>query len=647
MTLFKQILIIMSFFQVLILGVVMWQNFTTANEFIKVQLYTDAKHTANSLGLAIKSVSDKDDLSTIETMINSIFDSGYYEMIKLVDTEDKELLKSYQPTIIKGVPEWFVSLVPLSVPIAKSEIMMGWIPFGTLFVQNNSGIAYVQLWQIFKEVSFSFLIISIIAFIALYLSLNFLLKPLEKVREQADAILVNNFIHQKNIPFTIELKKMVLAMNSMVGKVKEIFETEALTLEKNFDLMYKDAQTSLFNRKYFLIELSKYIESEDNAKGFVIFISFDGFAKLKEKIGYEKTQNLMQNLGKIFAKITFSNKLNIVARTNESDFALLLPLSQEDKIRQICQSLIVDFKQIIEEFELSEDEYYLNFGVSSYNSNTNLKEVLSGADFALSKAKFNGKFNIEFNSEKEEKALGKEAWRVKLQEAMEHDNFKFAAQKVQAKSPFEHYELFLRMQESDGSIQNAGYFMPMSNELKLNTQLDKFVITKFTQMLKENKFPNIPLSINLGKEILTDSKAFSWLELAIKEIREATSQKIYFEVQYFSYISTDILSRFSKILRNYDFGLGIDNFIIDGDGVKRLQKITPAYLKIRHNHILDLYEDKSSESSKQSLSIIIKSLEIELIASGVETKEQKDKLLLNGIEFMQGKAIEEPWIVEH
>lgn len=647
MTLFKQILIIMSFFQVLILGVVMWQNFTTANEFIKVQLYTDAKHTANSLGLAIKSVANKDDLSTIETMINSIFDSGYYESIRLVDTNENELLKSYQPTIIKGVPEWFVKFVPLSVPIAKSEIMMGWIPFGTLYVQNNSGIAYIQLWQIFKEVSFSFLIISILAFIALYLSLNFLLRPLEKVREQADAILVNDFIHQKNIPFTIELKKMVLAMNSMVGKVKEIFETEALTLKKNFELMYKDSKTSLFNRKYFLIELSKYIESENNAKGFVVLVSFDGYEKLKEQIGYEKMQVLMQSLGKNIEKITNFNKLNIAARTNNGDFAILLPLIEESSLISMCESLINDFKQISNVFELDPKDFYLNFGISVYDSNTSSKEVLSQADFALSQAKFKGKFNIEFSKEKDEKALGKEAWRVKLNNAIKYDHFKFAIQKVKAKDSLEHYELFLRMQEEDGSIQNAGYFMPMSNELKMNAIIDKFVIEKFTQMLKENKFPNTALSINLGKEILTDSKDFSWLELALKNIREKTNQKIYFEVQYFSYISTEILSRFSKILRNYGFGLGIDNFIIDGEGVKKLQSITPAYLKIRHNHILDLYEDTSSESSKQSLSIITKSLEIDLIASGVESEEQKQKLLANGIEFMQGKAIEEPWIVEH
>ena len=83
MTLFKQIIIVLSIFQTLIFGAVMWFNFSSSSEYVKEQAYTDALHTATSLGLSISCIASMDDVSMAETMINSVFDSGYYEKIIL------------------------------------------------------------------------------------------------------------------------------------------------------------------------------------------------------------------------------------------------------------------------------------------------------------------------------------------------------------------------------------------------------------------------------------------------------------------------------------------------------------------------------------------------------------------------------------
>ncbi|MEH1010331.1 hypothetical protein QM027_05065 [Campylobacter concisus] len=63
------------------------------------------------------------------------------------------------------------------------------------------------------------------------------------------------FIIQKRIPFTTDLKKMVLAMNSMVSKVQDIFEREAATLSKYQELLYKDSMSGTYNRRFFQTEI--------------------------------------------------------------------------------------------------------------------------------------------------------------------------------------------------------------------------------------------------------------------------------------------------------------------------------------------------------------------------------------------------------
>lgn len=52
------------------------------------------------------------------------------------------------------------------------------------------------------------------------------------------------------MPFTTEFRSATVAMNAMVSKVKDIFERENETLVKYQELLYKDAETKLYNRRY-------------------------------------------------------------------------------------------------------------------------------------------------------------------------------------------------------------------------------------------------------------------------------------------------------------------------------------------------------------------------------------------------------------
>ena len=649
MTLFKQIIIILTFFQTLILGVVMWQNFKTANEFIQTQLYTDAKHTANSLGLSIAPVADMNDLSTVQTMINSLFDSGYYEMIRLDDSEGKEMMKNYQPTIIADVPQWFVKMINLEAPIAKSEIMAGWVPFGVLHVQNNSGLAYRQLWLTFKDVGQSFVLISIVAFVILNFILRLLLKPLGLVQEQAEAILENDFIFQKKIPFTTELKNVVYAMNSMVGKVKEIFDKEADTVRKYHELLYHDTVTKLYNRRYFQVKLKEYLLSEEESQGTVVFMTLQNQEELKSELGYEKAEALLFDLADAMKHATHEKESYIVARMNEGDFAMLLPTHSTEKTDGLCNELSTALQKVMTSYTLDAKKYFFSFGITKYTGEASIKEIFSKADFALTNSKAKGAFGIVKYAEESndnEVILGKEAWQQELMVAMEQKRFKFAMQKaVDGEGKTYCNELFLRLEDYNGHIHNAGYFMPMINELKMNAEVDHYVIDRIAQMLSMKLLPDEPLSINIGKEILLGVSDWSWLEKVLRTMKLVSKHTIYFEVPNRSNISVDLLARLSKMLRAQGFGLGLDNFMIDGNSLRDLQEINPSYIKMQQSYLLDLFSEGASELPKQSLGIITSSMDIRLIAIGVEKEEEFDKLRKLGIDYVQGSWIEQPHMI--
>ncbi|WNY98493.1 EAL domain-containing protein [Sulfurospirillum sp. 'SP'] len=652
MTLFKQIIIVLSIFQTLIFGAVMWFNFNSSNEYVKQQAYTDALHTANSLGLSISSIATEEDTSMAETMINSVFDSGYYEKIILENMNKEVLVDKIQKVIVADVPDWFVKYIKVETPIATSQIMLGWTPYGILSVQLNSGHAYRQLWTIFKEVLAVFIVVSIIGFFCLQLILTIVLKPLKRVKEQAEAILESDFIIQRDIPFTEELKNVVFAMNSMVKKVKEIFEKEAEAVRLYHELLYQDTVTKMYNRRYFNIKLQEYLSSEaKNAQGALILVSLNDFERLKSELGYQKSEAFIKEMAACITTAIHNQKEYVSAKLNDTDFAILAPASSQASFDLLCEEINTMVKNLTKHYELNEKEHFINIGYAKYYAKSDSKELFSKADFALSSSKAKGAFSINsFIEETGENQLllGKEAWTQELKSAMDQKRFKLAYQNVVAinnVSDVFQSEFFLRLQDYNGHLHNAGYFMPMVMELKLGALLDHYVIARSIEVLKEQLFTSKSICINLGKDIFMQSNDWAWLEDSVESFKKVGLEELYFEMPSSVDMPIEILVKFSKYLRNFGYGFGIDNFAINSESLLAIQHINPDYIKIQASYMIDLFGENGLDAPNRSLGIITDSMEIKVIATNVENNEQRDKLQKMGIKYIQGSFIAEPKII--
>jgi len=321
MSLFKQLSIMLTLFLGVILASVMILNFKTASEFVQNQLYTDAKNTSHSLGLSLSKVADPQDTSTMDTMINAIFDSGYYEFIVLKDVDGKILYERKTDVVVHDVPQWFISIVPLQSSVASSDIMMGWSRFGTLEVRGHTGNAYRQLYLTLIELIQTFLILGLIVFGLLYLLLSLSLQSLKRIRDQAKAIIENQFIFEDKIPFTTEFRSVTVAMNAMVEKVKDIFERENETLRRYHELLYKDTESKLYNRRYLIAKLPDYLQADTVfSSGAYGLFSFDELDRFKKELGYEAYRAIINTFAEILNSEFSSDPQTLIARLNESDF---------------------------------------------------------------------------------------------------------------------------------------------------------------------------------------------------------------------------------------------------------------------------------------------------------------------------------------
>ncbi len=644
MTLFKQIAIIFSMFIILIIGSVMYLNFNSANQFIQNQLYTTSEDTATSLGLSISMNIPKDtkDLSTIETMINAIFDRGYYESIVLKDMNGNVLVKNKNLLKVKSVPNWFINSVDLQIPTAQTQISAGWIPYGVLSVKLHSGHAYMQLWNIFTEILETFAILVSIVLLMLYFVLKFILKSLQGVEQQAMAITNNDFIIQEKIPFTTEFKNVVIGMNKMVAKVKDIFEHEALIVQKYNDLLYNDQDTGMGNRKFFSLRLSSLLDQQDaKSSGTIIIFVLNNFGETKKIVGYKTLSSYINRLAELFYETTSSIEERVVTRLKDSEFSMILPEADYEKTKKIVYDFLEKTEAALPDELRKISNFYISGGATYFNERDKQKDILARADFALSTAKMKSETNVHFHEIKNDESLmqlGKEEWHKLITTAIKEDGIKLALQAVKDISgKIYHQEAYLRMSDTTGTIYPARVFMPMLNSLRLTDEVDKKVISIALKLADKGT----TIAINIATSFIKNSENMYWLENIFKK-SSALNLHVSFESSNYAIIhNIENYINFSKLIHKYNYQFGIDNFNITDISLNYLQDLKPAYIKANKSFYIDMH-NQGKNNSYESFNILTKSLDIKIIATAVENKNESDYLKEIPINLMQGAFIEEP-----
>ncbi|MDL0089366.1 bifunctional diguanylate cyclase/phosphodiesterase [Campylobacter gastrosuis] len=644
MTLFQRIMGAIIAFGILIFIAVGYLNFNSLNSYINDQLGINARHTANSLGLSLKSVVDTEDLSMAQTMINSMFDSGYYQMIRLDDVDGKVLIESREKLVVDDVPEWFFKVAKLNAPIENSEIMTGWTKFGTLYVQSSTGRAYYELYTGMIGILGTLVSIFLVMILCVYLVVKLILsEPLDKMQKQAEAILEHKFITQDKIPSATDLKQMALAMNAMVKKVEDIFEQEKKTLNKNQELLYKDSDSGLYNRRYFQTKFEEYVASEEYSSGAIVLVSFTDLISLKKTLGFERLQSLITKISQTLQDSVNQSKVtSFVARLNDNDFVLLHTGVLSENLRGEIEKINENLREIFSSFDIT-DQCGLNIAVVDYDHQSDLKTTLTRADVTLVSARSAGNFEYKIFTEGSQAiVLGKEQYRDLITKSMQNDMFKFAAQRVVSDdSDLEHRELYLRLVDDGGKWQMASYFMPMVNELSLSASLDIYVLERVLNMLLNGSLINDTLAINLSKDVINEDENFTRLTAILKKISTASKHKIYIEIPDRDDISVANTAKLIDTLKKHGFGFGFDHFEFNQNSIEKLKEISPNYVKIRAANITDFFKDKDVDESRKSLDVIMNSKGIKIIGIGVENEEQKRRLIELGITSMQGIYIDD------
>lgn len=613
-----------------------------AREKLFEQLESHAQDAATSLGLSISLLPQSDDSALIETMINSMFDSGYYHLIRFKHVDQTDAIARSRSTgHAVGVPEWFASVFPLPAPTGKASVSSGWLQVGSIDVVGHSGLAYQDLWRTFKSQLLLFLVAGCLCIGLSSLIVHRLLEPLRQLQAQAEGIARREFTLQTHLPRVPEIRKVTVAMNRMVTKIQAMFQEQLQLNEQLHHQLNTDALTQLNNRDYFDRRLSSHLSS-DKTQGslLLIIISFTNLEAINREYSREQGDDCVQTLADVLKKAADAYDKSEVARHQGADFALYIPYLGRDKVLECIDSLL---HQIDSLTFVSGVEPHVRMGAAFSAKADGTQSLMALADKALTQSIEQDKAHILLEYSANAPTLNATEWRQNIANAIKLRHLCLYYQPVwrlrgpnQADSDLLFYEVTSTL-KINNQFEGAGFFMPVATRLGLASTIDDAVIDEVAMADINASFCiNISTSFLEQNDFLStlDEKFLSYPRFARRVIFELDAASL---AQHADQVRTfaDYIKRHGARLSLHHFGQGAADFAY-------LQSLPVDYLKIDRFFIRSITTNNDHLFFVRSMIAIAKSCDIIVLAEGVEHEEQWTLLQSLGIDGGQGYHLGRP-----
>jgi len=638
MTLSRQLISLILVAFLLVFSGVLWISVDNTRSYLMLQLATQTQNAADSLGLSLAPHMQKRDIAAMDTMVNAVFDSGYYKSLKLESMSGKTLIKRQNTNRIEGVPPWFIHYLTLDTPKAESLITSGWTQAGRLQLEAHPGFAYQKLWQTSIDMLWWSLLAFITVLLGVFVLLKAILRPLVAVEKQALAIGAREFQIVQTIPRTRELKRVVLAMNNMSAKVEGFIHTLSQRAEQMRRQAHYDELTGLINRRGFNARLEHIIKDrETGGSGALAIIRMKDVAAYNAQFGHQAGSALLVDLGQLLARLSGHYPDAAPARITGTDFAIILPLIGADAVAEFGALLSAGMDELAATFSLTN---IAQAGMSYFDHTSQIGDILADADAALSLAEHKEANACVIQSSGSD-AMGNEAWKALISHAIEHGHIRLMAQTVVNQQQEEIYsEVLIRINSEAGRDVSPALFAAMADRLEMSHMLDRYVVEQATRSLKLDA--SRQLGVNLSVRAIRDKRFIDWLAEHLKQHTDAAA-RMYFEITEYALLQhVTEAEDFIALAHTYGSAVVLEHFGTRLSSFQTLRRLKLDYIKLDGSYTREIAEHSDYRFFVQTLVDIAHGLDIRVIAEHVEAQADAQSLSRMGIHAMQGYYFGQP-----
>ena len=607
----------------------------TARSYLEQELFLKNADNAASLALSITQLPDKDPV-TLELMVSAQFDTGHYQEIQLVDPKKKVMVERQYAGSDFGAPGWFVQIFPIRSEPGVAQIQDGWRNLGTIKVVSHSRFAYGELWRGALGQLVWFFAAGVIAGLLGTWLLRLIVRPLNQVVGQAQAISERQFVTLQE-PGTPELRSVVRAMNSMVERLKKMFSEEAQRLDLLRRQVNHDPLTGLPGRSLFINQLQEALDGEDAAPvGTLLIVRLADLGAMNLQLGHVEADALIRSVAAVLVEACARHGDRMAARLNGADFALLAPNESDAAVfaAHVAEALR---KQLVSGYPVLADIFHI--GAVRYRRHESLGALLSAVDANLAGAAGKGA-NTWLASESDEQPPARtgEAWRGLLSTALTEKRLKLALFPVVGSGGSAlHQESAIRLQpEHEGPWLVAGDFMPMAIRHKFTSSLDLEVIQLALQTLRTSPGD---VAVNLFAETIVDWGFRNSLHDLLSRHPDL-SPRLWIEVsEYGVFRQIEAFRDLARTIKPLGCRIGVEHFGHKFEEIGQLADLGLDYLKIDSSFIRAIDQNPGNQDFLKGLCRIAHSIGVSVIAEGVQTNEELAELPKLGFDGATGPAV--------
>jgi len=636
MSLIKQLWIGIIVLLLLALGGSFIISIMSAKSYLEEQLHVKNMDNATSLALSISQM-EKDPV-TLELLISAQFDTGHYEYIRLVDPQKKILVERHyeenksNPQLSK-VPNWFIHVVNFDAEPGVAQIQDGWQQFGTLTVKSHSRYAWQALWNSTSQLLSWFVIAAILSGIIGTVILKFISSPLNTVIKQAEAIGQRRFVTSDE-PKTTEFQRLVRAMNALSQSVKIMLEKETKQLEKLRRESQLDPLTELPNRNHFLNLLESKLNRDDSdSTGVLAVMRFLNLAEFNNHLGRAAADHALLQIAGVLHQFISRYPGSHAGRLNGSDFMLVI--SGNPSAEAIGSELSEQLNAQLGEHDLRTIQ--IPVAVCIYHSGEKRNELLHKLDGALAQAELKGNRALIILNTSSQPIMHRNLtdWRDAITHALQLKKLQLAHFPVRTPAgDILHIESPVRLLLDD-DWQPAGYFMPWAARLGIMPAIDLEVIKSALASIQNES----PIAINISAESLC-SADFREQALALLKLSLNKTNRLWLEFpESCALRHMAELRSFTNVLRTLGCHVGLEHVGLEFTKIRELQDIGLHYLKIDGAIIRDIDSNIGNQNFLSGLCKIGRSLGMVVIAEGVRSEAEKEKLIQLDIDGLTGPGI--------
>jgi diguanylate cyclase (GGDEF)-like protein len=613
-------------------------------DYLESQMRSHAQDTATSLGLSLTTSLAANDLATMTSMVDAIFDRGYYQSIVIRSTSGNVLVERKQPLWVKDVPAWFTGMFTLAAPEGHALIMRGWNQAGSIDVVSHPGFAYKELWHVTLQAFWWVVAVGIAAFLLVALVVRLALAPLADMERQALGVARRQFITVKKLPWARELRRVAEAMNAMCVAVARMLGEQTALAARMRAKAYQDGVTGLANGRSFRERLDHLLSStEEFSVGALVFVRLDRFEEYNDKHGHAAGNDALQRAAQALGSVCCTHERCLLGRLNGPEFAMLVPDITADEIGALGDIIVSALKGT----QAGEEDTPAYVGIAFCQAGQSASVPLAAADMALAAAYEAGRSCWRLHGGEPlapRLALSASERKTLIETALKNDSIVLHFQAVSTTDGGAalHHEALARIGTADGILQPAGVFMPTANRHGLAPEIDKQVVTKALAHLQTHRGMPERLAVNLSGPSLRSAAFVDWL-CAKLAAHAAGAQRLAFEVSELALLD-DLDAGKAAIGRIQQAGarFGVDRFGHSAASLGHLRSLNVDYIKIDGSYIRHLDRNEDGQFFLQALTGIAHGLNIKVIAECVETTEELDALRNLRIDGAQGLFIGAP-----